>query len=126
MIKGTGIDIVDIGRIERLIEKYGRHFLAKVFSEKEIRYCEAQARPAVHFAGRWAAKEAFYKALTSSSQAQATWQAIEVLPGASNRRPSIAVRSPALAQRLAAENIGAMHVSISHERNYCTAIVVME
>jgi len=126
MIKGTGIDIVDIGRIERLIEKYGKHFLSKVFSEEEIRYCCAQARPAMHFAGRWAVKEAFYKALSSCSQAHATWQAIEVLPDTRSRRPKISVRSHELAQRLIAEKIRKLSVSISHERNYCVAMVIME
>lgn len=126
MIKGAGIDIVDIGRIERLIEKYGRHFLSKVFSAEEIRFCSAQANPAVHFAGRWAGKEAFYKALTSFSQAQATWQAIEILPGNSSRRPEISIRSESLARRLAEENISVFSISISHEKNYCVAVVIME
>ena len=126
MIKGTGIDIAEISRFEQLVEKYGSRFIAKVFTPGEIAFCSSQARPAVHYAGRWAAKEAFYKALNSDCQEFATWQSIEILPCAGSRRPAITIIKPALGESLADHGVSVFHVSISHEKNYCVATVVLE
>jgi holo-[acyl-carrier protein] synthase len=59
----TGVDLVDVGRIERLLDEYGPRFVGRVFREEETRYCESRHRPALHFAARFAAKEAVLKAL---------------------------------------------------------------
>ncbi|MBD3391463.1 MAG: holo-[acyl-carrier-protein] synthase [Chitinivibrionales bacterium] len=125
MVTGTGIDIVDIQRIERLIGRYGDHFLNKVFTAAEIKYCRSRARPGPHFAGRWAAKEAFYKALPASCQARATWRAIEIVPvPETGGRPRIAVVSESLGRELASAGIASFHVSISHEKSVCVAMVI--
>jgi len=63
MVIGTGIDIVNIDRIERLMARWGDLFLGRVFTEKEIIYCRKRTRPPECFATRFAAKEAFLKAL---------------------------------------------------------------
>src|SRR5439155_1845956 len=57
-IIGLGIDATDIPRIEAAIAKYGERFLRRVFTEGEIAYCMRRREPAIHFAGRFAAKEA--------------------------------------------------------------------
>lgn len=125
MIKGIGIDIVDISRIERLIQKYNKHFLKKVYTPSEIEYCEKMANPAIHFAGRWAVKEAFYKALPLSCQQDSTWKSIEIVT-VKTGKPSIQICSDILVQVLEKEKITVYHVSISHERNYCIAVIILE
>ena len=62
-VLGVGTDIVAIQRIEVLVEKYGDRFLKRVYTAREQDYCKAKAHPALHFAGRFAAKEAVAKAL---------------------------------------------------------------
>jgi len=65
-----GIDLVDIGRIQLLIEKYRAKFLDRVFSIKEQEYCKSKSKPSIHFAGRFAAKEAVIKSIKSSGYSQ--------------------------------------------------------
>ena len=61
-----GVDIVDVARIKKSIENYKEKFLNKIFSEKEQSYCFSKANPYIHFAGKFAAKEAVIKSLLSS------------------------------------------------------------
>ena len=61
-----GTDLVDIARIKKLIDKYNTKFLNKIFSIKEQRYCNSKPIPEIHYAGRFAAKEAIIKAIKSS------------------------------------------------------------
>ena len=126
MIRGIGIDIVEIARIRKLLDSYGPHFLQKVFTESEIRYCAEKAHPEIHFAGRWAAKEAFYKALPDRLQATAGWKSIAVLPQSGQGRPVISLQGGAFSDTCLAEGISTFHLSISHERAYCTAVVAIE
>lgn len=126
MIKGIGVDIVDISRIERLIRKYNRHFLEKVYTPSEIEYCGAKGNPSIHYAGRWAAKEAFYKALPLSCQPNSTWHSIEIITSVDKGGPVISICSHLLRQFLEKERIAVHYVSISHERKYCMASVVLE
>ena len=126
MIKGIGTDIVDIHRIDDVIAKYGNHFLRKVFTEAEIRLCNGKVNPASHFAGRWAAKEAFFKAMPLSCQAVSSWKSIQIVSAQENTRPIIDLCCDRLKECLAAENISFLHLSISHEQAFCIAIVVAE
>jgi holo-[acyl-carrier protein] synthase len=126
VIKGCGIDIVEIARIERLIDKYQRSFLDKVFTEAEIDYCGKKARPAVHFSGRWAVKEAFYKAVPVECQKYSTWHSIEVLSQAQSGKPEIELISSELQAAFEEHGISQWHTSISHERSYCVGQVYLE
>ena len=63
MIYGVGIDIVDVTRIERALERWGDRVLRRIFTNSEMAYCRGKAKPAARFALRFAAKEAFLKAL---------------------------------------------------------------
>ncbi|MGZ3523894.1 MAG: holo-ACP synthase, partial [Thermodesulfobacteriota bacterium] len=78
MIVGTGIDIVNIDRIERLMDRWGDPFLGRVFTEKEIMWCQRRARSPECFATRFAAKEAFLKAIGSGLRNGIQWTDIEV------------------------------------------------
>lgn len=62
MIKGIGIDIVEIKRVRKLIKQYSNRFLDRTFTKNEIQYCQNKPNPAQHYAGRFAAKEALIKA----------------------------------------------------------------
>jgi holo-[acyl-carrier protein] synthase len=126
VVRGIGIDIVEISRIHRLIEKYDMQFLDKVFTGAEVAYCNGKAHPATHFAGRWAVKEAFYKALPSAIQPAAMWKSIETLPSLYSGKPEIHVLSPDISGFFISEGIGSWMVSVSHERSVCTAMVVLE
>jgi holo-[acyl-carrier protein] synthase len=125
MIKGIGVDVVDIARIGEIIGKYGAHFLTKVFTAREIAYCGGMAKPAVHYAGRWAVKEAFYKALPPECQEVSSFKSIEIVAGES-RRPAINVCDKTLGARLEKQGIRSLHMSISHEKEVCVAFVVLE
>ena len=76
---GVGIDLVDVARIERLIERHGQRGLARFLTERERAYVNGMHRPALHVAARIAAKEAAYKAFQSLPDARAvSWQDFEV------------------------------------------------
>jgi holo-[acyl-carrier protein] synthase len=126
MVKGIGIDIVEIERIASMVRKYGDHFLKKVFTDPEIDYCTTKAFPALHFSGRWAAKEAFFKALPASCQALCGWKSIEVLPKDPNHdKPVLSLCNETLSAEIRKNCIGSMMVSISHEKSMCVAFVVL-
>lgn len=126
MVHGIGIDIVDIGRIKKLIDRYGDTFLRKVFTASEIRYCGSKAKPWIHFSGRWAAKEAFYKALPGTVQPHSTWKSIEVVKCSTSGQPVVSVCSDILKKSLEEYDIFSIKLSISHEQAICTAIVLLQ
>jgi holo-[acyl-carrier protein] synthase len=100
MLVGTGIDIVEIGRIAQSIERFGDRFLEKVFTQGEIAFCRRKKNFAESFAARFAAKEAGAKALGTGIQHGVTWKELEV------RR--LTGRALEIANRL-----GVTHVSLS-------------
>jgi len=126
MVAGIGIDIVEIKRITSCIERNGDHFLRKVFTTEERAYCDRHAFPARHYAGRWSAKEAFYKALPPVCQKIATWKSISVVPRDGHRKPAVYVPDTAMDHTLKTCGISRIHLSLSHEHNYCTAVVLLE
>jgi holo-[acyl-carrier protein] synthase len=126
VVRGIGTDVVEIDRIGNLIEKYGDHFLNKVFTDNEIAYCRSKARPAVHFAGRWAVKEAFYKALPATVQPVSGWKSIETLPDGTTGKPVICLLAELLKERLTSEAISSWMVTVSHERAVCVAVVILQ
>jgi holo-[acyl-carrier protein] synthase len=77
-IIGLGLDLTDIDRIADVIERYGDRFLHRIFTEGEIAYCARRRVPAIHFAGRFAAKEAAMKALGTGHSHGVLWRDIEV------------------------------------------------
>lgn len=78
-IIGLGLDATDIDRIADTIERYGDRFLRRVFTEGEIAYCGRRRVPAIHFAGRFAAKEAAMKALGTGHTQGVLWRDVEVV-----------------------------------------------
>ena len=82
---GLGIDATDIDRIADAIERYGERFTSRIFTEREVAYCTRRRVPAIHFAGRFAAKEAAMKALGTGHSRGVLWRDVE---GGPRRRPS--------------------------------------
>ncbi|HMA59019.1 MAG TPA: holo-ACP synthase [Halanaerobiales bacterium] len=117
-----GVDILEVDRIKEIIEKRGDKFLKRVFTPKEIKYCQSQKRSIESFAVRFSAKEAFIKAI--ESEINIPYQDIEVDKKA-NKKPKINLHGKAL---LAAEekNVAEILVSLSHEKNYVTANIILK
>jgi holo-[acyl-carrier protein] synthase len=118
-ILGIGTDIVECPRIGRMIEQHGELFLRRVYTEREIRYCQARKHAIEHFAGRWAAKEAILKAIGTGWARGICWTDLEVRNG-SGGKPEVLVRGAAKDAAIE-RGIGDILVSISHCRTYATA-----
>jgi len=78
MVVGIGIDIEEIDRIKESVEKYGDHFLTKIFTQNEIDYCMTKANKYQHLAARFAAKEAVSKALATGWDGDFNWKSVEI------------------------------------------------
>jgi holo-[acyl-carrier protein] synthase len=78
-IIGLGLDATDIGRIAETIERYKDRFLHRIFTEGEVAYCMRRRVPSIHFAGRFAAKEAAMKALGTGHSQGVLWRDVEVV-----------------------------------------------
>jgi holo-[acyl-carrier protein] synthase len=122
MILGIGIDLCEVGRIRRLLEKDRERFVRRVFGEGERDYCDARRRPAIHYAARFAAKEAFLKAVGTGWRLG--WRQVEVVRGPSGR-PELSLCGPA-AELAARRGIGRIHVSLTHTAETAAAVVVLE
>jgi holo-[acyl-carrier protein] synthase len=119
MIYGIGIDVVEVGRIEDAMTKLGAAFLDRLFTKDEQEYCEKQKRPALHFAARFAAKEAVSKALGTGVGGQAGWLDMEV-ERAESGAPKMVFTGRA-ADFLASQDINEVQISLSHAKEYAAA-----
>jgi holo-[acyl-carrier protein] synthase len=116
MIKGIGIDIVEIKRVQKIIKKYGKRFLERTFTAIEIQYCQSKPNPAQHFAGKFAAKEALIKAFGDPL----TLNEIEI-ENIASKRPQIKLYGKTK-KTLSKSKI---LVSISHDHEYSVAEVMI-
>lgn len=116
----TGVDIIEISRIKRVLDLYGQRFLKRVFTPGEIEYCWGRAP---NLAGRFAAKEAAMKALGTGVRAVG-WKDFEVIR-ADSGAPSLLLhgRGKQRAERL---GLSEMSLSISHSKDYAVAFVVVD
>ncbi len=123
MIAGNGIDIIEVGRMKSVVDKWGTRLLEKIFTDEEIRYSAGKSFPAQHFAARFASKEAVAKAFGNGSSGQLRWRDIEVLNDR-NGKPRIKLSGRAR-QLKEKEKIDEIIISISHTRNHAVASVVL-
>jgi len=124
MIIGTGIDIIEVGRIESSHEKFGERFLKRILRPAEIEYCLSHKRPAPFLAARFAAKEAVSKAFGTGIGAQLSWQDVEV-----GRKPSgepFVILHDGGLRLLEQRNARMVHLSLSHTEAYAAAVAVLE
>lgn len=122
MIYGIGIDMVKIERMKGAVERWGDRFLRRVFTENEIAYSYEKKEPFLSLSVRFAAKEAFIKAIGSEIPVALT--DIEVMNYGSGR-PFIEVKG-GLGIFFEERSIRCVHLSLSHEREYGVACVVVE
>lgn len=119
MILGLGTDIVETERIRETIAKWDAKFIKRVFTENEIKYCNSKSNPIPHFAVRFAAKEAFYKALPKNREYSLSWHDIEVIN--EDGKPTIKFYS----NREEHKSI-MIHLSLSHAGHSAIAAVIIE
>ena len=124
MIVGAGIDIAEVDRIERAIERFGRRFIERIYTPLEIRYVERKANRFERYAARFAAKEAGMKAIGTGWRHGVRWQDFEVanLPSG---RPTLrlAGRAEEFARKLGVQSIS---LSLTHTKDSAMAFVILE
>ncbi|MFW6139299.1 MAG: holo-ACP synthase [Spirochaetota bacterium] len=122
-VVGIGIDILAVARIQALVEKSGRRFLEKHFTQEEIHHCSQKANKYQRFAGKFAAKEAVFKALSLSRKEHFSWKDIQIL-NEKRGAPQVELGG-AIAEK--ARSLGRFNifVSISHCKEYAAAVVLI-
>ncbi len=124
MIVGIGTDLCDIGRIERSLDRFGERFARKVLVEAELERLRHHPKPAAYLAKRFAAKEAFSKAMGTGIHFPVNWHNVSVENGRSGR-PYLKF-SAALSELLERRGITAAHLSLTDEVQMAFAFVVLE
>jgi holo-[acyl-carrier protein] synthase len=124
MIIGTGVDVVEIPRFRSIIERLKDRFTDRVFTENEQKFCREHRDPIPHFAARFAAKEALFKAVGTGWAKGVTWLDVEVQREGQDA-PTMMLRGEA--QRLsAAKGTHRIHLSLSHTEQWAVATVILE
>lgn len=124
MIVGTGVDIAEVDRIERAIQRFGRRFLERIYTPREIAYAERKASRYERYAARFAAKEAGMKAIGTGWRRGVRWKDFEVanLPSG---KPTLKFHGVAakFADELGVKNVA---LSITHTKEDALAHVILE
>ncbi len=121
---GLGIDLVEVSRIRSLLDRHGARFKERTFTQAEIVYCDSCAEPAIHYAARFAAKEAAAKAIGTGLWSQGVdWQQIEVVREASGK-PSLQLHGAARTHAEALGSTGSL-LSLTHTQELAMAQVIL-
>jgi holo-[acyl-carrier protein] synthase len=125
MILGIGVDITEIARMDRAVSQHGGRFVRRVFTAREIAYCETSIRKAERYAARFAAKEAARKAIGAATPVTAlSWHDVEIISSPEGA-PQLAFHGRA-AELVAQLKMSRAHVSLSHGADYAVAQVILE
>jgi len=124
MIIGTGIDIVEIARFRKILTGTGERFLNRVFTPYEQGFCLARRDSAPHFAARFAAKEAVFKALGTGWAKGVSWLDVEVYRY-EHSAPLILLHGTA-STLAASKGVTQIHLSLTHSDNYAAATAIIE
>ena len=123
MIIGIGIDLVEVGRIEKAMARWDGAFERRVFTEQELVYCMDKKRPAEHLAARFAAKEAVMKAFGTGLSGGVTWKDAQVVRDEKGKPGFVLTgRLNELAMKM---GVGEAMLSLSHDKSYAVAQVVL-
>jgi holo-[acyl-carrier protein] synthase len=122
-ILGTGVDIIETGRVRESVERFGDRFLNRCFWPSEVEYCRSMKFPAAHLAARFAAKEAVAKAFGTGIGAQLGWKDMEIAKRASGE-PYLKLHGKG-AGLARARRVKEVFVSLSHCRQYAAAHAVI-
>ncbi len=120
MIESVGIDLVEIQRIKVAIDRYGERFTNRIFTPWEIEYCLSKINPALSFAGRFAVKEAVFKAIGTGFAEGVKWKSVEVV---NDRRGQPQVRLGRAIRNHTGNN--KIVISLSHTSNYAVASAIL-
>ena len=124
MILGTGIDIIEVARIEASFEKFGERFVNRILLPDEISYCLSHKAPGPFLAARFAAKEAISKAFGTGIGAQLGWQDMEVRRKESGE-PFVILHGNG-ARLLKERKARAILISLSHTQSHAAAVAILE
>ena len=124
MIVGTGVDIVEVARFERFVQEKNDALLQRLFTPAEREYCRVRKACAQHYAARFAAKEAFVKALGMGIREGIGWQDVEVTHDCLDK--PLFRFSPAAEERLRERLVACSHLSLSHDGGLAIAMVILE
>jgi holo-[acyl-carrier protein] synthase len=124
VIYGVGTDLIEIPRVERALARFGVRFAQRILCEPELRRFRDHAKPAAYLAKRFAAKEAFTKALGTGIRAPANWHGVWVVNLRSGK-PQLEF-STSLAKLLEARGIRRTHLTLTDERGLAAATVILE
>jgi len=114
MIVGTGVDITEVRRLRQAVEKWGKDFLGRIFTEEELENAKNRGSPYMHLAGRFAAKEAVFKAM---GDPKLNWKDVQILND-SQGKPSCAILNGRGQKK-------EVHISISHVKTYAVASAIV-
>lgn len=124
MIVGIGMDLVEVGRVAKEVSRRGESFLREFLSEQEIADCGGKREPIGSYAARFAAKEAFAKALGTGMLGTMSWHDVRVQRDGDGR-PELVLSGAAL-READARGIANLHLSLTHEQDFAGAVVVLE
>ena len=122
-ILGTGVDIVETARIRSSLDQFGERFMTRCFWPEEIAYCQSMKFPALHFAARFAAKEAISKAFGTGIGRQLGWKDMEIRRRETGEPYVVLHRKGEDLAR--ARNVVGIFVSLSHCKEYAAAHAVI-
>ena len=124
MIVGTGIDVAEVSRLEQAAARHGRRFLERIFTAREIAYCERYRNRFERYAARFAAKEAGMKALGVGWRGGVRWQDLEVV---NQRGGKPELRLSGVAARIAErQKVRNVSLSLTHTQAQAVAQVILE
>jgi len=124
MIAGIGVDIVEVARIQALLDRYGERFLRRVYTEPETAYAMRGANKAERLAGRFAVKEAVMKALGTGKSQGILWRDVETVRGRFGK-PEVRLHGQAV-KWAKMRGSTAVHASITHDGGKALAFVILE
>ena len=114
MIIGTGVDITEVKRLRQAVEKWGAGFLSRVFTPEELENAKSRGSPYQHLAGRFAAKEAVFKAL---GDMKLNWKDVQILNDKEGKPHCRILNGKGKKTEV--------HISISHVKNYAVANAII-
>src|SRR5258706_16020589 len=124
MIYGVGTDLIEIGRIDKALQRFGERFARRILCEPELKRFRAHKQPVAYLAKRFAAKEAFSKALGTGIHAPANWHGVWVV-NLKSGKPQLEFTNE-LQGLLQQKKILRSHLSLTDEREIASATVILE
>ncbi len=120
---GIGIDVVEVDRVKSSLDEFGERFINRIFTEDERAYCQKQKRPELHFAARFAAKEAIAKAFGTGVGKEIGWLDMEIFRKASGE-PAVRLSGQG-AVYADSRSVSEVKVSLTHAKHYAAANAVV-